>query len=105
LNTDVPGTEIALPLGMVKGLTIIADTLACTAMLAESVRGVAITPLTKREVWLTVTTLPKPLMPIVTLPLAVVIATFDVPFTMAWPLPEPPLMPVSKLPLPTKNPA
>jgi hypothetical protein len=50
LNTDVPGTEIALPLGMVKGLTISADTLACTAMLAESVRGVAITPLTKREV-------------------------------------------------------
>jgi len=68
---------------MVNGLTISADTLACTVMLPESVRGVAIMPLTKREVGLTVTTLPVPLIPIVTLPLAVVIATLDVPLTMA----------------------
>ena len=46
------------------------------------------------------TTLPVPLMPMVTLPLVVVIATLDVPLTMACPLPDPPEMPVRNAPLP-----
>jgi hypothetical protein len=83
LNVDELGTEIDNPSGIVKGLTIIADTFSSTTMLAESVLGVAITPFTNKEVWLTVTTLPVPLMPMVTLPLAVEIATLELPLTMA----------------------
>jgi hypothetical protein len=82
-NVDVPGTVIDKPLGIVNGLIIIADTLAPITTFAESVRGVAIAPFTNICDCDITTTLPVPLMPMVTLPLAVVIATLDVPLTMA----------------------
>ena len=59
-------------------------------------------PVTLTPVPVTITTLPVPPTPIVMLPLAVAMSTLLVPFAVLVAVPPEAIIPVNKLPLPTK---